>query len=163
VVAKEFGPKGTDGTTPANANTDAAIPPSLAKLLPGMSAEPPSPWKQPDTIQGFVAGLILRTIIMTLVLKGAFMYKDFPVIWREVVVVAAGVALCNQVMAYIFTLNDLLKMMAMVQPDQILTGIVLLALIMNFTPAKRLPTAIGIMMATMSANIALSYAMEIFF
>ena len=154
-VAKEFGPKGTDGSSPQ---------PSLASLLPGAApAAPESPWTQPNTIQGFLAGLLLRTVVMTLVLKGAFMYKEFPVIWREVAVVAAGVALCNQVMAYIFTLNDFLKMLGWIQADQLLTGMVLLTLIMNFTPAKRFPTAAGIMMATMSANIALGYAMQIFF
>ena len=89
-VAKEFGPKGTDGK-PTTAD-DGSIPPSLAKLLPGNSPEPESPWTQANTIQGFLAGLLLRTAVMTLVLKGAFMYKDFPIIWREVVVVAAGVA-----------------------------------------------------------------------
>jgi hypothetical protein len=160
-VAKEFGPKGTDGK-PTTAD-DGSIPPSLAKLLPGNSPEPESPWTQANTIQGFLAGLLLRTAVMTLVLKGAFMYKDFPIIWREVVVVAAGVAFCNQLMAYIFTLNEFLKMLGWIQADQILTGIVLLSLIMNFTPAKRFPTAAGIMMATMSANIALGYAMQIFF
>jgi hypothetical protein len=169
-VAKEFGqkvPGAGAGTGDSSTTADSgSLPPSLAKMLPGgadAKAAPVSPWTQANTIQGFVAGLLLRTILMTLVLKGTFAYKDFPIIWREVVVVAAGVALCNEVMAYIFTLNDFLKMLGWIQADQILTGMVLLTLIMNFTPVKRLPTALGIMMATMSANIALQYAMEIFF
>jgi hypothetical protein len=156
VVAKEFGPQAG-----ASAADTSSIPPSLAKLLP--QATPESPWTAANTLQGFLAGLLLRTVVMTLVLKGAFAYKEFPVIWREVALVGAGVALCNQLMAYIFTLNDFLKMLGWIQADQLLTGVLLLALIMNCTSAKQLPTAAGIMMATMSANIALGYAMQLFF
>ncbi len=140
----------------------AGLPASLAALTGGSSG-PVSVWKNVDTWQGFLLGLLIKTIIMTAVLKGVFAYKEFPVLWREAALVAAGVSLVNQVLAWAFTLNDFGKIAGMVQADQIVAGAVLLALIMNFTAAKQFPTAAGIMLAAMTVNIAVGYAQAFLF
>jgi hypothetical protein len=158
VITKAFG-TGNGGV--GDAGTASIIPKSMAGLMGG--ADNSSPWSQPNTIQGFMAGLLLKTIAMTLVLKGAFAWKEFPVLWQEVVLVAAGVSLCDQIFIWLFSLNEFGRIAADVQADQLVAGAVLLALIMNFTEAKSLPTAAGIMLVSISANTALQFAQTFFF
>jgi hypothetical protein len=122
-----------------------------------------SVWSQPNNIAGFLAGLALRTAVMTVVLKLVFAYKDFPVIWQEVALVAFGVSLVNEILAWVFTFGEFGKLAAMLQVDQLFAGFLLLALIMNCTQAKQFPTAAGITVSAMAANIALSYAILFFF
>lgn len=159
-LAKAFGP-GADGA--GDGVGTAGLPKGLAALAGSTPAATGSPWSTEGTWQWFVAGLLIKTVIMTLVLKGAFAYKEFPVLWREAGLVAAGVSLCNQVLAWLFSMNDFGKIASMVQADQIVAGAVLLALIMHFTEAKSFPTAAGIMMKAMVANIAVGYAQMFFF
>ena len=159
VITKALGPGSAGG-----AGTVSLLAQASAAGASGTSpAAEPSPWVRTDTLQGFLAGLLLKTVLMTFVLKGAFHWKDFPILWRESVLVAIGVSLCNQFLAWVFSLNDFGKIAAMVQADQIIAGAVLLVLIMNFTQAKQFPTAAAIMITAMSANIALGYAQVLFF
>jgi hypothetical protein len=130
-----------------------------AAALAAIAAAPPSDWSQPNTLLGFFAGLLIKTVLMTVVLKGVFMYKDFPVLWIEVALVAFGVSLTNQILAFLFTLNSFGEIAKLVQADQLVAAVVLLALIMNFTAAKQLPTAVGITVVAMSANVAIGYAL----
>jgi len=154
VITKALGP-----TNQGGAGTAAGAPKGLEKLMGGTTtADNPSPWSRPDTWQGFLAGWLLKTVLMTLVLKGAFHWKDFPILWREAAFVALGVSLCNQGLAWAFASNDFGKIAGMVQADQIVAGAVLLVLIMKFTAAKQFPTAAAIMISAMTANIALGYA-----
>lgn len=160
VIAKALGP-GPDGSGEASAGT--GLPKGLAALVGSAAADTnKSPWATEGTWEWFVLGLVLKTLIMTGVLKGTFAYKEFPVLWREAAVVAFGVSVCNQGLAALFLLNDFGKIAAMVQADQLVAGAVLLGLIMNFTAAKQLPTAAGIMISAMTANIAVGYA-QLFF
>lgn len=155
VLAKALGPgQGPDaGTAPGS----PAIPSGLEKLVGGGSDDG-SPWSRPDNIEGFLAGLLLKTVVMTLVLKGVFAYKDFPLIWMDAVLVAAGTSLCNELLAWLFTLNDFGKIAAMVQADQLVAGAVLLGLITKCTEAKSFPTAAGIMVVAITVNTALQFA-----
>jgi len=165
VIAKAFGTGEAAMATPADSSGSASMmPKSLAALTGGTGApaETASPWSQPNTPEGFFAGLLIKAVAMTFVLKGVFAYKDFPILWREVALVAAGVALCNETLAWLFSLNDFGRIAAMVQADQFIAGAVLLGLITTFTAAKSFPTAAGITITAMSANVALSYA-QLFF
>ncbi|HVU37357.1 MAG TPA: hypothetical protein VHC95_03420 [Opitutales bacterium] len=157
-ISKLMGPGQNGAGTEAAAGTNA-----LLKALTPAPADAGSPWSTAGTWQWFIAGLLIKTVIMTFVLKGAFAYKEFPVLWREAALVAAGVSLCNQILAWLFSLNDFGKIAAMVQADQIVAGAVLLGLIMNLTAAKEFPTAAKIMIAAMGANIAVGYAQLFFF
>jgi len=151
------------GTTYSAAIAKALGPGQNGMLDAAGSANAGSPWKDASTWQGFLAGWLLKTILMTAVLKGTFAYKDFPVLWREAAFVAAGVSFCNQALAWLFSLNDFGKIASMVQADQLVAGAVLLTLIMNFTAAKQFSTAAAIMMTAMAANIAMGYAQLFFF
>jgi hypothetical protein len=165
VIAKAFGTGDAGMATPADSSgTASMIPKSLAALAggTGATADASSPWSQPNTLQGFFAGLLIKAVAMTFVLKGVFAYKDFPILWREAALVAAGVSLCNETLAWLFSLNDFGRIAGMVQADQIVAGAVLMGLITTFTAAKSFPTAAGITITAMSANIALSYA-QLFF
>ncbi len=156
VLAKALGP-GQGGEEAGTSPGAPAIPSGLEKLVGGGSGDG-SPWSRPDNIEGFLAGLVLKTVVMTLVLKGVFAYKDFPLIWMDAVLVAAGTSLCNEIMAWLFTLNDFGKIAAMVQADQIVAGMVLLGLITTCTEAKSFPTAAGIMVVAITVNTGLQFA-----
>ena len=158
VITKALGPGSAGG-----AGTASLLAQATAAGASGTSpAAELSPWARTDTWQGFLAGLLLKTVLMTFVLKGAFHWKDFPILWREATLVAVGVSLCNQILAWVFSLNDFGKIAATVQADQIISGAVLLALIMNFTQAKQFPRAAAIMITAMGANIALGYVQVAF-
>jgi hypothetical protein len=156
VLAKALGP-GQGGEEAGTSPGSPAIPSGLEKLVGGGSDDG-SPWSRPDNLEGFLAGLVLKTVVMTLVLKGVFAYKDFPLIWMDAVLVAAGTSLCNEILAWLFTLNDFGKIAAMVQADQLVAGAVLLGLITTCTEAKSFPTAAGIMVVAITVNTALQFA-----
>jgi hypothetical protein len=160
VITKALGPKEQGGAGVQGAGTDMTK--KLAAMVGG-AADAGSPWADAGKWQGFLAGLVLKALAMTLVLKAAFAYKDFPLLWQEAALVAFGTALCDQVMSFLFSLNDFGKIAAMVQADQIIAGMVLLALIMKFTGAKSFPTAAGIMVAAIGANTALQMAQAFLF
>ncbi len=165
VITKALGPGSEGADAAAGAAGTGALPKGLAALVGAADAPVgnKSPWSTIGTWQWFVAGLFLKTLIMTAVLKAAFAYKEFPVLWREAAFVALGVSLCNQGLAWMFSLNDFGKIAGEVQADQLVAGAVLLGLIMNFTAAKQFPTAVGIMISAMTANIAVGYAQLFFF
>jgi hypothetical protein len=174
VIAKAFGTgdaatgmgeAGTGGGAPGEAAAAATDPTAmLAQSLTGLTggASDASPWTQPNTIQGFLAGLLIKAVAMTFVLKGAFAWKEFPVLWQEAAAVAVGVSFCDQIFIWLFSLNDFGRIAAMVQADQLVAGAVLLGLIMKFTEAKSFPTAVGIMLVSITANTALQFAQMFF-
>ena len=156
VITKALGP-GEDG----GAGNVSLLP----KNLPDGSAAAlgaSSNWAQPNNFKGFLIGLLIKSLVMTVVLKCVFAYKDFPLLWRDAALVAAGVALSNQILAYMFSMSDFGKIAALVQADQFVAGFVLLTLITTFTAAKSFPTAAGITITAMIANTALSYAQYFF-
>ncbi|HTB62308.1 MAG TPA: hypothetical protein VK737_01865, partial [Opitutales bacterium] len=160
VITKALGPKEQAAVAAAGSGTDMAN--KLTAMLGG-SADAGSPWADAGKWQGFLAGLVLKGLAMTLVLKAAFAYKDFPLLWPEAALVAYGTALCDQVMSFLFSFNDWGKIAQTVQADQIIAGMVLLALIMKFTGAKSFPTAAGIMVVAIGANTALQMAQAFLF
>ena len=159
VITKALGPGdySAAGTSPVGPQGLAALAAGTDSTANGLAL-----FSQPNNIRGFLAGLLLKTILMTLVLKGAFAYKDFPLLWRDAAMVAIGTALCDEILLWLFSLNDFGKIAGIVQADQIVAGMVLMALITTFTAAKEIPTVFGIMAVAIGANTALQFA-QVFF
>jgi hypothetical protein len=136
----------------------------LPSVITGKADTTSSPWSRANTPEGFVAGLALKIVLMIAVLKGIFVYKEFPITWPEVALLAVGVSVVDELCEWFYVSNDFGAVIGFLQPwpDQMVTGLVLLPLIMKYTAAKQFPTAAGITVTAMSANVALYYAKFIF-
>jgi hypothetical protein len=98
----------------------------------------------------FAIGLGTSTLFLSVVLKVAFMKKDFPVIWRDVVLVAFVTALFYQGMYSLLEGNSFYDIFHMLQGDWMFAGALMLWLIVTFTEAKNFATAAKITVASVS-------------
>jgi len=140
----------------------AGLPSNVS--IPGMGTlttstpvvAPPNPWV------GFGVGLVTCTIFLSVVLKVSFMRKDFPVIWRDVILVSFLTALFYQTMDSLLQGNAFFDIAHMLQADQVLAGMLLLVLILKLTEVKQFHTAARITVAAIAVNTALSFVVSIF-
>jgi hypothetical protein len=173
----------TTAKTEATSSDDAMVseaanptlPPEARKLvesaglpsnvtIPGMGTlttatpvvAPQNPWV------GFGVGLVTCTVFLSVVLKVSFMRKDFPVIWRDVILVSFLTALFYQTMDSLLQGNAFFDIAHMLQADQVLAGMLLLVLIMKLTEVKQFHTAARITVAAIAVNTALSFVVSIF-
>jgi hypothetical protein len=137
----------------------AALPPGLgANPIPGATASGPA--RSP--LITFAIGLASSTVFLTVVLKIAFMRKDFPVIWRDLIFVAFVSALFYNALNLAFAGNALFDFLHFLQADQMLVGVLLLVLIIKFTEAKQFHTAAGIAVAAIAVNTVLGIVVTMF-
>jgi hypothetical protein len=178
-AAKPGTSTGSGGAGAAKEDADTAmvdeaanptLPPEAAQLLqaagmngtvdvPGMgkvTMGPPPPKQNPWV--AFAIGLGTSTLFMSVVLKVAFMRKDFPVIWRDVVWVSFVTALLYQGMYSLLSGNTYYDIIHMLQGDWMVVGALLLWMIVTFTEAKNFATAAKITVAAVSTAAVLQIA-----
>jgi len=128
--------------------------PGMGKLTTGAPPPPPqNPWV------GFAIGLGTSTVFLIGILKLAFVRKEFPVIWRDIIAVAFLTALFYQTMDSLLAGNTFFDIAHFLQADQILAGILMLALIMKMTEVKQFHTAVGITISAMVVNTVVQFAL----
>jgi hypothetical protein len=123
--------------------------PGMGKIEMGAEEPKQNPWVQ------FAIMLGATTVFLSVVLKVAFMRKDFPVIWRDVVLVAFVTALFYQGQYALLNGNAFYDIIHMLQGDWMVTGALLLWLILTFTEAKQFATAGRITVAAVGVAMVL--------
>jgi hypothetical protein len=137
---------------PANTNI-----PGMGRLTLTESAAP----RQNRWI-AFGIGLVTTTLCLCLVLKLAFVKKEFPVIWRDIILVSLPTALFYQGLNSLLGGNTFFVIAHMLQADWVPTGGLLLFLILKCTEVKQFATASGIVMAAVGVAMILQFVISIF-
>jgi hypothetical protein len=143
----------TEAGVPLSGNMSIA---GMGKIVAPPAPPPPNPWVV------FGVGLAMSTMFLAAMLKLSFVRKDFPVIWRDIFLVAFLTALFYQGLNSLLANNGVFQIVHMLQGDWIPTAGLMLFLILKCTEVKNFATATRIMLAGIGVTMALQFVAQMF-